>query len=217
MAEIASGKRSISHREFVGRKAEFEAIGKGQLRLLIEFGLKPYHTVCDLGCGCLRAGRHIIPYLSEGRYYGIEPNRPLVKAGICEELQDSEINEFAIYCFDDFDLRRLPEKVDYILAQSILTHAGADLLGLILQGIREGLKESGKALLNYNSGETSRNFVGWRYPELTIFEPEDLYASIESHRLNYKVIDRKEVPSILLFNWLELTVKEIADGAESRS
>ena len=49
-------------------------------------GLREHHSVLDFGCGSLRAGRLLIPYLLEGRYYGLEPNRWLIEDAMEHEL-----------------------------------------------------------------------------------------------------------------------------------
>ena len=42
--------------------------------MLLAAGLRETHRIADLGCGLLRVGRLLIPYLLPGRYYGMEPN-----------------------------------------------------------------------------------------------------------------------------------------------
>jgi SAM-dependent methyltransferase len=57
-------------------------MGATQFRLLTTLGLREHHSLLDFGCGSLRAGRLLIPYLLPGRYYGLEPNRCLIEDGI---------------------------------------------------------------------------------------------------------------------------------------
>ncbi|HTR18374.1 MAG TPA: hypothetical protein VMH91_00090, partial [Candidatus Paceibacterota bacterium] len=43
-----------------------------QLERLIAHGIKPQHTLLDIGCGYLRGGQYIIDYLEEGNYTGTD-------------------------------------------------------------------------------------------------------------------------------------------------
>ena len=56
---------------FVGRADQYDFMGATQFRLLTTLGLREHHAVLDFGCGSLRAGRLLIPYLNEGRYHGL--------------------------------------------------------------------------------------------------------------------------------------------------
>jgi len=59
----------------VGPDADYDLLRALQFRLLCALGLREHHSVLDVGCGSLRAGRLPITYLAPGRYFGIEPNR----------------------------------------------------------------------------------------------------------------------------------------------
>jgi len=72
------------HREAVG--GQWEAVGELQRAFLIGQGLRPEHYLLDLGCGALRLGVKMLPYLRQGHYYGVEKDRALLEAGIQQEL-----------------------------------------------------------------------------------------------------------------------------------
>ena len=82
-------RRYPKHREFVGRPEAFDYLGGRHFMMLFALGLREHHRLLDFGCGSLRSGRLIIPYLASGNYYGIEPNQWLVRAGIQDELGES--------------------------------------------------------------------------------------------------------------------------------
>jgi hypothetical protein len=65
--------------------------------------------VLDFGCGSLRLGRLLIPFLNERRYYGIEPNYWLIEDAIERELgQDAiRIKKPTLSARDDFDCSAL--------------------------------------------------------------------------------------------------------------
>lgn len=71
--ELEAGDRH--YRAFVGPLDRYDLLGAGQMALLYLLGLREHHRVLDFGCGSLRLGRLLIPYLRPGRYFGIEPER----------------------------------------------------------------------------------------------------------------------------------------------
>jgi hypothetical protein len=81
-AALALPGGSRHFRAYVGPPRQFDFMGATQFRLLTTLGLREHHSVLDFGCGSLRAGRLLIPYLLPGRYYGLEPNRWLIEDGI---------------------------------------------------------------------------------------------------------------------------------------
>ena len=76
---------------YVGPPAEYDFMGATQFRLLTTLGLRETHQLLDFGCGSLRAGRLFIPYLSAGKYFGVEPNSWLVKEAITHEIGQDQI------------------------------------------------------------------------------------------------------------------------------
>ncbi len=67
------------HRDFIG--GMWDEMGPRQFDFLKSAGLAPHHRMIDIGCGCLRAGVHFVPYLENGNYYGIDINASLIEAG----------------------------------------------------------------------------------------------------------------------------------------
>jgi ABC-type polysaccharide/polyol phosphate transport system ATPase subunit/SAM-dependent methyltransferase len=69
------------HRRIVGGATWNEA-GERHLAFLREHGLRPEHHVLDLGCGSLRTGVHLLKYLDEGHYVGVDHEAAILEAGI---------------------------------------------------------------------------------------------------------------------------------------
>ena len=74
--------------KFVGSESrhDFDLMGKDHFDYLIYHGLKPNHTFFDVGCGALRTGQHIIPYLNSGNYFGLDRMPELIEYGLNEVL-----------------------------------------------------------------------------------------------------------------------------------
>jgi SAM-dependent methyltransferase len=123
-----------------GPLKDFEAAGRLQLVTLLEQGLTPQSNVLDVGCGCLRAGWWLMHFLEPGRYFGIEPNRQMLQAGLDEiagiELVETKRPSFAHN--DDFDLSVFGGTFDYVLARSVWTHASKPQIEAMLDSFAAG-------------------------------------------------------------------------------
>lgn len=115
--------RSGGHREIVG--GLWEEMGRLQLEFLRSRGLRPSHRLLDLGCGSLRAGAHLIPYLEPGNYWGVDISPELLEAGWGElaalGLQHRQPRA-QLVALADFEFASLGTQFDYCIATSVFTH-----------------------------------------------------------------------------------------------
>src|ERR1051325_7837706 len=77
------------YRAYVGPPEDYDLIAAMTFNLLTTLGLRQHHSLLDVGCGSLRIGRLLIPYLNRGKYFGVEPNKWLVEEGIGREVGQS--------------------------------------------------------------------------------------------------------------------------------
>ena len=77
------------YRAYVGPPEDYDLIAAMTFNLLTTLGLRQRHSLLDVGCGSLRIGRLLIPYLNRGKYFGVEPHEWLVEAGIKCELGEA--------------------------------------------------------------------------------------------------------------------------------
>ena len=112
---------SSRHRAYVGPGERYDLMSATQFALLHALGLREHHKLLDFGCGSLRAGRLLIPYLGRGRYHGVEPNQWLVEAAIEHEIGRDlvALKSPHLHTRDDFRADRCGTDFDFILAQSI--------------------------------------------------------------------------------------------------
>jgi GT2 family glycosyltransferase/tetratricopeptide (TPR) repeat protein len=109
------------HRSFVG--GLWDEVGHLQFNFMKEEGLKPQHTLIDVGCGSMRGGIHFIRYLDEGHYFGIDINASLIAAGK-KEIMDAELTakEPHLLVNDKFEMSQLGTSFDFGIAVSVFTH-----------------------------------------------------------------------------------------------
>ncbi len=79
-----NGAAILEHRGELA--ASWDEIGQLQLDYLRKAGLASNHRVLDLGCGALRTGRKVIPYLDPANYFGIDADVADLEAGYIHEL-----------------------------------------------------------------------------------------------------------------------------------
>ena len=148
------------HRYSVGMRNGYDLMGGLQFTLLFALGLREQHRVCDVGCGSLRVGRFLIPYLEAGNYYGIEPRQEVVEAGIDQEVgRDLLAARHPHFDYGtDFGLARFDTSFDFVIAQSVFSHTYRDLATVGLDAIRATLAPEGL-------------FVGTVYEEYPVLLP----------------------------------------------
>lgn len=134
----------------VGPLAAWSRVRESTIALLVEEGLQPHHKVVDLGCGHLRIGSWLIPYLEPGRYIGIEPREEAVKAGLRALVGLDVAREKAVVFSDrtDFDVGAWGP-VDFVVARSVWSHASRDQIRATLDAFMESAQRGGKLLASF--------------------------------------------------------------------
>ena len=134
------------YRAYVGPPADYDLIAAMTFNLLTTLGLRQHHSLLDVGCGSLRIGRLLIPYLNRGKYFGIEPAEWLVAEGIKQELGETVVQtKRPTFFFTDSPETVVRAKVsfDFALAQSIFSHCGLDLIRGWLSAVNRKIRTSG--------------------------------------------------------------------------
>jgi len=163
----------LHYRAYVGRVENYDVVSALQFNLLAQLGLREHHRLLDLGCGSLRGGRLFIPYLRPEHYFGIEPNQWLIQEGIAQEIGMELIAlkrpHFAYN--DDFNLGVFGDGCgfDFILAQSIFSHAGPSQIRRCLASARNVLAPSGLLIATFGERIEDHASDEWVYPGLNFY------------------------------------------------
>ena len=154
------------HRAYVGPPEYYDIIGGLQLVVLMNVGLREHHKVLDVGCGSLRGGRFIMQYLLPGNYYGIEPNKWLVEAAIDNEIgQDMiDLKRPHFSANKHMELDKWGVQFDYIMAQSIITHAPLAMVRQLMQAVYQVLSPEGTFIATVFEGDEDNQLTEWSYP-----------------------------------------------------
>lgn len=154
------------HRKFVGPPEKYDLASAGQFSLLTALGLREENTLLDIGCGSLRGGRLFITYLKPGKYFGIEPEQWLVDQGVETEVgRDLVALKQPTFSNDsNFTLSSFGRKFDFMLAQSIFSHASQAQIRRCLSEAKKVLESNGIFAATFFPGETNYEGEEWVYP-----------------------------------------------------
>jgi SAM-dependent methyltransferase len=182
------------YRAYVGPPEDYDLVAAMTFNLLTTLGLRQHHSLLDIGCGSLRIGRLLIPYLNRGKYFGVEPNEWLVDEGIRRELGKSlvEIKRPTFFFSDSPDtIAQAKISFDFALAQSIFSHCGLDLIQAWLSAISGSLAQDGALVATFLIGEEDSARTGWIYPECVNYRPSTLERAAKDVNLRFEILDWK--------------------------
>jgi SAM-dependent methyltransferase len=182
------------YRAYVGPPEDYDLIAAMTFNLLTTLGLRQHHSLLDIGCGSLRIGRLLIPYLNRGKYFGVEPNEWLVDEGIRRELGQSlvEIKRPTFFFTDSpANIAKAETAFNFAVAQSIFSHCGLDLIQAWLSAISRSLARDGALVATFLIGEEDSTQMGWIYPECVNYRPATLERAAKDVNLRFEILDWK--------------------------
>src|SRR5947199_8924843 len=180
------------YRAYVGPPEDYDLIAAMTFNLLTTLGLRQHHSLLDIGCGSLRIGRLLVPYLNRGKYFGMEPNKWLVDEGIRRELGETlvQIKRPTFFFSDSPDtISQTKISFDLALAQSIFSHSGLDLIQAWLSAISRSLARDGGLVATFLIGEEDSAQTGWIYPDCVNYRPATLERAAAEVNLRFEILD----------------------------
>jgi SAM-dependent methyltransferase len=179
------------YRAYVGPPEKYDLVAAMQFNLLTELGLREFHYLLDIGCGSLRGGRLFIPYLLPGRYYGIEPEAWLVHEGIGNELGEDILRiKRPVFSHDsNFNCVDFNQRFDYVLAQSVFSHASQTQIQECLSKVRNCLRSEGVMAATIVEGTQDYEGETWVYPECVKYTVAQIQRLAAAAGLRAEAID----------------------------
>jgi SAM-dependent methyltransferase len=174
------------HREAIG--GLWDQVGDLQLKFLRDHGLRPHHSLLDVGCGSLRAGVKLVPYLDPGNYYGIDLNEVLIEAGYEREIipnkLDHRLPRTNLSVTDSFDAAAFGRKFDFVIAQSVFTHVPWNDIRVCMEMMCNVMADGGSFFATYfELPESARSAQRIRH------QPGNVETNANTDPYHYKVSD----------------------------
>ncbi len=171
------------YRSFIGPPAKYDLVSAMQFNLLTKHGLRENHKFLDIGCGSLRGGRLFIIYLLENNYYGVEPEKWLVKDGIYHELGNGiiKIKKPSFLHSVNFDFIKFNTTFDFAIAQSIFTHASIEQIRVCLFNLSKVANKNFKFLASFIEGNENYQGNDWVYPGCVTYRFDFMKNLVEEY------------------------------------
>ena len=178
------------YRAYVGPPEKYDLVAAMQFNLLTHLGLREFHYLLDVGCGSLRAGRLFIPFLLPGHYYGIEPQAWLIEEGVKYELgrEILQIKQPVFSCNSNFNCLHFNQKFDFVMAQSVFSHASQSQIQECLSQVAKCLQPNGVMAATFVEGDDYQG-EGWTYPDCVTYTIKQMTGIAAATGLKAESID----------------------------
>ena len=159
--------KEATYKSWVGLIENYSLAGAIQFNLLTALGMRQEHYLLDIGCGSFRGGKMSIVYLLPEHYYGIEPVKWVVEEGIRNELgNDLVILKKPIIDYnEDFTATVFNRDFDYILAQSIFSHASKSQIRRCISQVSKVMHKDSMFAFTFSLGNSCYEGEEWVFPQ----------------------------------------------------
>ena len=184
-------EEKVSYRLFVGATERYDVMAAMTFNLLTTLGLREGHKVLDIGCGSLRNGRLLIPYLNRGNYTGFDPNPWLVK----EALKNETGSDIVRIKKPTFIFSKNPDDVDpalrfdFAFAHAIFCHAPLSLLRAWLKKLSSALGDNGAFAVSFRIGDEDYTGDTWTYPGMIYYKMDTVRGYAEEFGFRFQELD----------------------------
>jgi SAM-dependent methyltransferase len=174
----------VSHLErLVGPAGIWQHLQQYQFNALNSLGLRPHHSVVDIGCGPLTVGVPLISYLDRGKYVGVDLlQEPLVEAYRRIAQHDLAHKNPTLVCSTTFGKRELEGRTfDFIWMSQLSYHLDDLQLVLLFEQARSMMHSSSVFVIDIIDPDLvldgHQTWRGFTYH----FRPVELYEELAQH------------------------------------
>lgn len=132
--------------KMVGPFGHWQELRQFQIEFLKSRGLRPHHSLLDIGCGPIQGGLAFIEYLLPGKYVGVDIRPEPINAAY-QQIANAGLaaKNPLLLISDSFGRNELSGRTfDYVWASQILYHLDHNLLTQCLEQVSARLKPGGK-------------------------------------------------------------------------
>ena len=166
----------------VGPRGVWDQLAQYQFNILTGLGLKPEHSLLDIGCGPLTVGLKLIPYLKRGNYVGVDlRTEPLTEAYRLIAKHSLVQQNPTIINSTTFGKEELPHRrFDYIWMSQLSCHLDDQLMINVFEQALSTMKPDSVFLFDVlDPGRTIHADAKWSSFSYYI-RPVEFYAGLAS-------------------------------------
>lgn len=134
-------------------------MGQWQLEFLKSHGLKPSHSLLDVGCGDLRGGILFVRYLERGNYTGVDQAEIAIRQGLLSADETVLRKDPRFFVGGDFGFEQTGTRFDFLWAHSVLSHVDLSITGKCIESAFSVLRPGGVFLASFFPGPGERPFT----------------------------------------------------------
>jgi SAM-dependent methyltransferase len=135
----------------------FDRLGRIQLAILKAEGMRAQSRLLEFGCNIGRLARHAVPFLSEGRYIGLDFARTLInfaRESLGPLLPQADPSRFEFSVSDGENLARWGTDFDYACTFNVFTHIEPEDSFRLLRQFASILRPAGRMVCSVLPLET---------------------------------------------------------------
>lgn len=159
--------------DWVGGEDVGITLQENVINFLIDSGLKTQHVFLDIGAGCFRCSIPIMEYLDADRYFAIDGDESLLRAGwdnVSESIKTTKRPKYATSWNWEFELLG-NDKYDFMLCQGVICHTPEEEVRSLMTAIDNHLE--GVAYVSFVEGKRNdRNPYRWEMSDLEAFSKD---------------------------------------------
>ena len=162
-----------------------------QFEFLKTMGLKPHHTILDIGCGPLQGGIKLIEYVESNHYTGIDLRPKTVTEAYRQVVRhDLTHKNPALIMSDSFGRHELPDRTfDYFWISQLLYHLSLDQIEDLFFQVASQMKPTSVFfgdIIDYKP--QSAPGIYWQEFKYHRHQPEDLKSTADNAGLNLTIL-----------------------------
>ena len=171
------------------RESLWHTLGIWQLKQLKYLGLNPGSHLLDVGCGPLRLGMYVIPFLEDDHFWGVDPYAPYEKLAKAIMKETGCRKKYTIKIGADFPFVDSGRKFDFAMAQSVVTHLSNNQLDHLMTNLKRSMAPGGQFVFTYTDNPYPYGiFYEMEYPMITPAGLNDKYFSKLAERFEIEYL-----------------------------
>lgn len=163
----------------MGFPGQWEEHRRFQIAFLRSQGLRPHHTLLEIGCGPLTAGLPLIKYLEPNKYTGVDIRHSVLDASWMQVGKNGlSAKNPRLVCSHSFGDDVLGSQAfDYVLSFSVLYHLSDDLLAECFASV--GRRLNGPWFANVSTRNLSSRWLEFPFLQRSMHEYERMAAGLK--------------------------------------